>query len=146
MTAAAARALVREARSASLGTLSDDGSPYVSLVAVLDDGAGRPLFLFSGLAEHTRNLRARPQASLLIALEGPTMDRARVTVTGVIAWLAGEQAAAARAAFVAQSAEAGVWASLPDFAPARLDIHTVRYVGGFARAATIPPDDYLAAR
>jgi heme iron utilization protein len=146
MSAAAVRALVREARSGSLGTLGDDGSPYVSLVALLDDGAGRPLFLLSGLAEHTRNARARPQASVLIAVEGATIDRARVTLTGMMTWLVGEEATSARAAFVAAIAQAQVWVSLPDFVPARLEVRAVRYVGGFARAATISAVDYLAAR
>jgi len=142
--AAEARALVRAAASASLGTVRDDGSPLVSLVAVVDDGGGRALFLLSGLAEHTRNLRARPQASVLIAVEGTTMDRARVTLSGEIVWLSGEEAARAKETFIAANAEASVWAALPDFKPARLEVKTVRYVGGFARAATIALADYLA--
>lgn len=144
-TAQAARALVRNATSASLGTLGEDGAPFVSLVAVVDDGAGRPLFLLSGLAEHTRNLRARPQASVLIAVEGTTMDRARVTLSGELQWLEGADAARAREIFVAANAEATVWAALPDFSPARLEVRAVRFVGGFARAATLSATEYLAA-
>ena len=146
MTAHAARTLVRAAVSASLGTIGEGGSPFVSLVAVVDDGGGRPLLLLSGLAEHTRNLRARPQASMLIAAEssGTTMDRARVTLTGELIWLEGADAVRARETFVAANAEAKVWAALPDFAPARLEVRAVRYVGGFARAATISAADYLA--
>lgn len=144
----AARALVQAATNASLGTLSEDGGPLVSLVAVVDDGEGRPLLLLSGLAEHTRNLWRRPQASLLIAAQGSgtTMDRARVTLTGEVRWLSDEEAARAKETFVAARAEAKVWAALPDFAPARLEVKKVRYVGGFARAATISPVEYLAAR
>lgn len=141
--ATAARMLVRSAATASLGTVCDDGAPLVSLIAVADDGCGRPLFLLSGLAEHTRNLRARPSASVLVAVDGATMDRARVTLSGVILWLDGDEAARAKETFIAANAEAKVWAALPDFAPARLDIRSVRYVGGFARAASISPAEYL---
>lgn len=143
-SAQAARTLVAAASSASLGTLSDSGAPFVSLVAIVDDGTGQPLLLVSGLAEHTRNLRARPQASMLIATEGATMDRARVTLVGVVRWLEGADAAKATERFVAAIPEASVWAALPDFAAARLEVQTLRYVGGFARAATIPLADYLA--
>jgi heme iron utilization protein len=141
----AARALVREAMSASLGTLGSDGAPFVSLVAVVDAGDGRLLFLLSGLAEHTRNLRARPQASVLVTAKQRTasMDCPRVTLTGEVQWLEGEDAARAKAIFVAANPEAKVWAALPDFAPARLGVRTVRYVGGFARAATISAADYF---
>jgi putative heme iron utilization protein len=142
-----ARKLVRAATSASLGTRGNDGSPFVSLVAIVDDGSGHPLFLLSGLAEHTRNLRVRPQASVLIAADasGTTMDRARVTLTGGVRWLEGADADRARQAFVAARAEAKVWAALPDFAPARLEVHAVHWVGGFARAPTISVAAYLAA-
>ena len=135
---------MRAAVSASLGTIGEDGSPYVSLVAVVDDGGGRPLLLLSGLAEHTRNLKLRSKASMLIAGEGTTMDRARVTLTGEVVWLEGVEAVRAKETFVAANAEAKVWAALPDFAPARLEVRGVRYVGGFARAATIAAAEYLA--
>ena len=147
MTASAtqARSVVRDARSGSLGTLDAAGSPFVSLVAVVEDGAGSPLFLFSGLAEHTRNLRRRAEASLMIAAasDGHSMDRARVTLTGKVVWLSGDDADSAKARFIAALPEAQVWAALPDFAPARLEVESVRFVGGFARAATVPVADYL---
>jgi putative heme iron utilization protein len=54
-----ARELMREARSATVATVDAQGNPLATLVAVTDDAEGRPLFLLSGLAEHTRNLRAR---------------------------------------------------------------------------------------
>lgn len=141
--ASAARALVRDARTGSLGTLDADGAPFVTLVATVADDHGAPLFLFSSLAEHTKNLRRRPEASLLVAApDGGTMDRARVTITGTVAWLTGADAEAAKARFAAALPEAKTWLALPDFAPARLDVRGVRFVGGFARAVTIAPEDY----
>lgn len=144
--AAQARALVEAARSASLGTLDAQGAPFVSLVALVADARGRPLFLLSSLAEHTRNLRARPAASVLVAAPAPvpTLDRPRVTLSGQVAWLESAEADDARARFAAAVPESKVWLALPDFAPARLEVESVRYVGGFARAAVVPLEAYLA--
>ena len=134
--------------SGALGTLSASGSPCVSLVAVLDDGAGRPLFLLSGLAEHTRNLLADARASLLLAAETTkaTMDRPRLTLSGRVKWLQGEEADAARERFAGALPEAKLWVTLADFKPARLELEALRAVGGFARAATLSVEDYLAAK
>jgi heme iron utilization protein len=145
--ALAARLLLRSATSGSLGTLGEQGAPFVSLVATLDDGAGLPLFLFSGLAEHTRNLRRDPRASLLLAADATqgSMDRPRLTLVGKVEWLDGAEAERAKQRFLEKLPEAKVWVTLPDFKPARLALEQVRYVGGFARAAQLTLDAYLAA-
>jgi len=145
--ASEARALVAAARFAALATLDrETGGPFASLVAVAEDG-GRPLLVLSGLAEHTKNLRVRPEASLLITGEAATssMDRARVTLGGRVRWLAGAEATAATARFLAVNPEAKAWASLPGFQPCLLEVTSVRFVGGFARAAGITAADYFAA-
>ena len=149
MTAASdARALVTRTRLATLATLDrESGAPFATLVAAVDDGSGQPLLLLSGLAEHTKNLAARADASLLVvgdAADPASMNRPRVTLVGRVEWLDGDAAAQAKARFVAALPEAQVWAALPDFRPARFAVQQVRFVGGFARAATVPLADYLA--
>jgi putative heme iron utilization protein len=140
-----ARELMREARSATLATVDAQGNPLATLVAVTDDGEGRPLFLLSGLAEHTRNLRARADASVLVARgDAGTMDRPRLTLSGRVRWLEGDEAAAAKARFVATHEEAKVWVTLKDFAPARLELSSARFVEGFARAHSLSVEDYLS--
>jgi putative heme iron utilization protein len=143
----AARALVAATKLATLATLSDDGSPLATLVAIADDGGGRPLLLLSGLSEHTKNLLQRPQASLLVVSpeHGPSspMDRPRVSLTGALLWLDGDEAVHAKARFLAQHPDAAQYAGLPDFGAATLEPRTIRFVGGFARAATLPLADYL---
>ena len=62
----AARFLIRSARHASLGTVMEDGSPYVSLVGIAAEGGGAPVVFISSLAQHTMNLRRTPVASLLV--------------------------------------------------------------------------------
>lgn len=142
-----ARALVAKTTLATLATISDDGSPLATLVATADDGAGRPLFLLSGLAEHTKNLKQRASASVLfVASEhGPAsvMDRLRVTLTGELRWLEGDDATRAKARFLEHHPDAVQYAALPDFRPATLEVRTIRYVGGFARASTLRPEDYF---
>src|SRR5262245_41328877 len=61
-----AETLLCAARHGALATLLPDGQPYASLVACAAS-AGAPVLLLSELAEHTRNLRRDPRASLLVA-------------------------------------------------------------------------------
>src|SRR4051812_37720843 len=62
------RTLAHEARAATLATIARDpeGFPYASLVTVAVDASGRPLLLLSQLAEHTKNLERRADASILL--------------------------------------------------------------------------------
>ena len=82
------RTLVRKARVATLCTIAREpaGYPYGSLVSVAIDDLGRPLFLLSSLAEHTGNLLARPETSVLIAEAPGSHDQplalGRVTILG----------------------------------------------------------------
>jgi putative heme iron utilization protein len=146
MSAKEARALLRNARTATLATAGPSGAPLATLVAVTDDGEGRPLFLLSGLAEHTRNLRANPLASVLISEgDSSSLNRPRVTLSGRLEWLSGEAAQTAKQRFTTTHEEAKVWVTLSDFQPARLELTEVRYVGGFARAQTVKPEDFTAA-
>jgi putative heme iron utilization protein len=69
---ALAKALLREALTASLASLDPAGGhPFVSLVAVATDFDGAPILLASRLALHDRNMRGRflarhPKAALYI--------------------------------------------------------------------------------
>lgn len=68
------RTLVARARHATLCTIAREpkGFPFGSLVALAADASGRPLLLLSELAEHTQNLRAAPEASILVVAEAPS--------------------------------------------------------------------------
>lgn len=131
---------------ATLATVSSDGNPLATLVAVTDDGTGSPLFLLSGLAEHTKNLRAQPKASVLISGDASaSLDRPRVTLSGTVSWLTGEEAEAAKLRFTQTHEEAKVWVTLKDFQPARLELGSIRFVGGFARAQMLTLEEYRAS-
>src|SRR5512141_2947293 len=105
--------LLSRAPRASLGTLAEDGTPYVSLVLVADDGQGAPLLLLSDLAEHTKNLVRDARVSLLVeSLEEDPLAAPRATFVGTIARTDDETA---REAFVARHPSAARYAGFEDF-------------------------------
>jgi putative heme iron utilization protein len=145
------RTLLARARHGTLCTLAREpkGFPFGSLVAVACDVVGRPLLLLSGLAEHTQNLRASPEASLLVAAalgSGDPLAYARATLIGTCTLVREEaDARGARDTFLAAHPSATTYASFKDFAMYRLDPATARYVGGFGRMSWVGGDEYLAA-
>lgn len=131
-----ARRLMRAARTATLATLLDDGTPYASLVKPASDMAGRPVILVSRLAWHTRNLEADGRASLLFAapaVDGDPLEAARVTAIGRLAPCAGE-ACAER--FLACHPDAAAYAGFSDFSYWRMEVERCHAVAGFGRIET----------
>lgn len=147
--AARCRALVARAAHATLATLARDpeGHPYASLVAVAEDGTGRPLLCLSTLAEHTANLLARPEVSLLFVEEGGAdpLAAGRVTMLGASARLTGEEAAAARATFLARHPAAAQYVDFGDFGFYRVTPRALRWVGGFGRMSWVSAEAYASS-
>src|SRR6476659_11410406 len=82
---AAAKKLLREARSGALATLmSDSGDPYCSLVNVATTIGGSPVLLLSKLAVHTKNRLSDARTSLMLdeRKEGDPLEGARVMLMG----------------------------------------------------------------
>jgi putative heme iron utilization protein len=145
------RTLASQALSATLCTVARDpaGFPYGSLVTVATDDRGRPLLLLSELAEHTGNLKAQPQASVLLTepLGGHDQPLAvgRVTLLGACAKVPASDVEAVRAAFLERQPGAAYYVDFQDFAFYRLEPVALRYVGGFGRMSWVTSDDYRAA-
>ncbi len=60
---------------ASLATIaSGSGYPYASLITTATAVSGAPIFLISGLAQHTKNLAGDPRASILFDGTGAAGD------------------------------------------------------------------------
>lgn len=132
--AAQSRALVRSALKGSLATLDRaSGHPYASLVLVATEPDGRPVFLISRLALHTRNLEEDPRCSLLIdgtdGLGNP-LTGGRLTLLGRAHKSASETA---RARFLARHPSAQGYAGFADFAFYTMVIESGHYIGGFGR-------------
>ena len=140
---AAARNLVRSARSAALATaLAKDGArPYASLVTTACDGDGSPLLLLSRLSDHTRNLDADARASLLCEdashLENPQTGP-RVSLVGRIE-ASGDPRHARR--FLARHPTAARYAGFADFGFYRFVVERAHLVGGFAQARWVDGRD-----
>lgn len=143
------RQIVRSAATASLGTLTSDGMPFVSLVTVATDGDGAPLILISSLAAHTRNLVRDGRASLLMqapAGEGQDpLTGARATLVGRFLRVEREQDGNQRLfrRFLARHPKAEGYASFGDFALYRMTVESIHLVAGFGRIARLAADEFL---
>jgi heme iron utilization protein len=140
---ALARKLLRAIPVGALATLAKDtGYPFATLtsVATLHDGA--PLLLLSGLAHHTKNLRADARASLLLAEggKGDPLAHPRLTVVGRLAPIVDAQA---RKRFLRRHPKAELYADFADFGFWRLNPEAAHLNGGFARAADYRDADLL---
>lgn len=129
-----ARLLMRASVRATLATaLADPGGPfpYASLVLVALDLDAAPLLLISDLAEHTKNLKRDPRASLLFdgtaGLADP-LTGARVTVVGRAAPVADERLFTR---YVARHPSAASYRDFHDFHIHRLEIERAHLVAGF---------------
>lgn len=145
-TALAVRRLLREGRSGALATLAAaDGAPAAALVTFAADARARPLFLLSGLSDHTRNLGADARASFLVeaasAMRRPQAGP-RAALNGTVRKAGG---AHARARFLARHPDAALYAGFGDFAFYRMTVESVRYVGGFAAARRAAGRDVMLA-
>ncbi len=133
--------LLRGQRWAALASVGGDGAPLASSVAYAlhPEGQGFVLHL-SRLAEHTRNLLQRTQASLVIGEpdpgEGDPQTLARFSVQGEAKRLLPETPAfaSARAAYVARLPDAEERFEFTDFELFLLTPVRGQFVGGFARA------------
>ncbi len=142
-----ARTLVTQMTTGTLCTLAIEpcGYPYGSFVTVAFDD-GRPVFLVSTLAEHTRNLQRDRRASLLVA-EGGAEDplaNGRVTLLGSCTQVAGD-GGNARTAFLASHPNAAYYADYRDFAFWTMQVTSIRYIGGYGRMSWVEAADWSAA-
>ena len=122
-----------------------EGYPYGSFVTVAFDD-GNPVFLVSTMAEHTKNLQRDPRASLLVAEAGAgdPLANGRVTLMGPGAQVEGDDCNA-RVAFLAAHPNAAYYVDFGDFAFWKLDVESIRYIGGYGRMSWIDAADWHAA-
>jgi len=143
--------LLRNQRTASLGT-THDGAPLVSLVAfaVAPDFSAAYLHL-SGLAWHTQDLLADPRCALMFSepdvRSGNPLTLARLFLLGSALPLEPDspEYSSARTAYVQRLPFTQFNFTLGDFHLFRFEPHAGRYIGGFARAHNLTPDDLRRA-
>ncbi len=130
------RHMLRGGNSGTLASAlgSHDGWPYASFVTYATDQQGCPIFLFSDLSDHARNLQMDNRASLLVER---TSNR-KYPQTGPRVSLVGKFKKTKDPAhvkrFFARHPRAEMYAGFADFNFYRMSIERAHYVGGFAKA------------
>lgn len=144
----ALRTLFANQRVAALGSLDDDGLPYVSMVPyAVEPQSGTLVIHVSGLAAHTRHLQVRPQLSLLVMqaeVPGePVHALPRITLEGRATTLQPHTPLwqASRQAYLTRFPQAEPMTTLPDFRFVSIEVLSARQVAGFGAARTLSAQD-----
>lgn len=142
------RELLNTQRVASLGTIGDDGAPFVSMVPFAIEPQLHSLVIHvSGLAAHTRNLQARDRVSLMVmqaeVAGEPVHALPRVTLEGVarVAERGSSEWLACRTAYLARFPEAEPMTELGDFRFVAIRVTGARQVAGFGAARSLDADE-----
>ena len=129
-------------------SMKHDGYPFGSVTPYALDSNGRPIFLISRMAVHTKNLEADLHASLLVSEEsqsGGLLGGARANMMGKVGLIPAEDVDHARETYLAQHPAASQWASFGDFNFYRMEIVEIYYVGGFGVMGWVSPQDYKSS-
>jgi putative heme iron utilization protein len=145
--AADARRWLLTTTSGALATLSADpeteGFPFGSVVPFALTPEGEPFILTASIAQHTRNLRRDPRASLLVqepqpADGGDPQAGWRVTLLGRMHEIAADEALHAR--YAERVPDAPAYFETHDFAFWEMDVVRVRVIAGFGRICWVEAD------
>jgi putative heme iron utilization protein len=145
------RTLVAGANRGSLSTLAADpeGYPYGSVASYALDDAGNPLFLVSLMAEHTQNALRDPRASLLVTEPVPEgtdpLASGRATLLGELRQVPEADRSAVRERYLAANPTSAYYVDFGDFVFYRLDVQSIRYVGGYGRMSWVDSAQYARA-
>ena len=152
LTEIAAR-LLNGGRSGALATVSvkHDGFPFASqtsyAVMMLSTSSqataqpkplGVPVFLFSDLSVHSKNLRKNSKATLLVQA-GAQMQQSRVSLMGTIDRLPDAMVDDAREVYLADHPQSAQWMSFGDFRFYAMSIVDCYVVAGFGKAGWVRP-------
>jgi heme iron utilization protein len=145
-----ARSLLHRRGFGVLATISKKmpGFPFASVTPFSVDEQGRALFLFSGLALHTKNLLEEPKASLLVfepEAESDPLNSARMNVFGEVHPVPKQDLDAARELYLADHPDSEQWIGFGDFTLYRLEVADVYFVGGFGEMGWVAKGDFAAA-
>ena len=136
--------LLNSQRVAALGTLGEDGLPFVSMVPFASEPFSPGLVIHvSGLAAHTRNLQVSPNVSLLVmqpeVAGEPVHALPRVTLIGQAKVLESDSVewTQSRAAYLVRFPEAEPMTQLGDFMFVAIRLTGARQVAGFGAARSL---------
>lgn len=147
--ALAVRNLMEQARFAQLCTVMSrmhhrrEGYPFGSLVDFAPDSMGHPIFSFSPLAIHTRNLLADPRCTLVVQIPGWSgLSNARVTIFGDVFPLPENQQEWAHKQYMIkhQQGPSQQWGNFYYFR--MQNISDIYFIGGFGTVAWVDVKEY----
>jgi heme iron utilization protein len=147
VSASGLRELLVAERQGVLATLSArrGGWPFASVAPYALTAEVEPLLLFSDLAEHTRNVRADPRASLLVqdsaALHDPQAG-SRLTLLGRVEPLSPDDLSAAQARYLERHPQSARYVTMADFRLYVLRVKEARFIGGFGDMGWLDADRY----
>jgi putative heme iron utilization protein len=144
------RTLVSLCTIATLSTVSRKrpAYPFGSLMPYSIDETGRPIFLISNMAMHTRNIQADPRASLFVgqAGDGDPLGTARATLVGDVLPVPEDEVGEARQRYLSRYENSRSWVDFKDFGFYRLQPLDIYYVGGFGVMGWVTAEDYRSAK
>jgi putative heme iron utilization protein len=124
------------------------GFPFGSTMPYALNDAGRPLFLISAMAMHTKNLKADQHASLFVTdpeAQSDPLGAGRMTLIGNAEPVPQDDLAAARAAYLARHENAKYYVDFADFSFWRLHPVDLYFVGGFGVMGWVDHSDFEQA-
>ncbi|XP_047967193.1 uncharacterized protein LOC125211440 isoform X2 [Salvia hispanica] len=147
--ALAVRNLMEQARFAHLCTVMSrmhhrrEGYPFGSLVDFAPDPMGHPIFSFSPLAIHTRNLLADPKCTVVVQTPGWSgLSNARVTIFGDVYPLPEDQQEWAHKQYIEKHLQ-GPSQQWGNFYYFRMqNISDIYFIGGFGTVAWVDVKEY----
>ncbi|CAA7044394.1 unnamed protein product [Microthlaspi erraticum] len=149
--ALAVRNLMEQARFAHLCTVMSrmhhrrEGYPFGSLVDFAPDPMGHPIFSFSPLAIHTRNILAEPRCTLVVQIPGwSCLSNARVTLFGDVYPLPENEQEWAHKQYMAKHHQgpSQQWGNFHYFR--MQNISDIYFIGGFGTVAWVNVNEYEA--
>lgn len=130
----------------STNSKSNEGYPNGSVVGFAPDEDGNPIFVFSGMSSHTQDILKDPRCSLTVAAKGfKGAADGRVNLMGTVSLVKKENVEKLKAIYM-QKHPGAFWVDFGDFNFFKLSIERINFVGGFARAGSITPEDYHNAK
>ncbi|KAK9097495.1 hypothetical protein Sjap_022992 [Stephania japonica] len=148
--ALAVRNLMEQARFAHLCTVMSrmhhrrEGYPFGSLVDFAPDPMGHPIFSFSPLAIHTRNLLADPRCTVVVQIPGWSgLSNARVTIFGDVYPLPVDHQEWAHKQYVAKHHQGASqqWGNFHYFRMQNIS-SDIYFIGGFGTVAWVDVKEY----
>ena len=134
-----AHRLMKQNHEASLGTIGDDGNPFVSATGYVFQNEAMYI-LISDLARHSKNIQKNAHVSLLIVeanAKAPVHERKRVTVQGKAERVNDKaELETLKKIYLEHFPKAGIFFSLPDFRFYRVPVQELHWIGGFGKAET----------